>query len=272
VNFSPSSILARLFVLGVAAFFLGTYVWGQQAAPATASSTPAAAPATTSTSGTEIPGQPGHEGMSEVVSILKASGDTGIVQVGVSLFGGAFVVGALLKLRRSRVAPYGLSTRARELWRNGDFAALEALKESEPSTLARAISFIAAHRHQPVADISAAVGDRVSCEIANFNQLAYPLGVIATIQPLLGLFGMILGMINAFAMVALAGALGNPAQLAGGISQSLATTALGIAFAILFLAAYHFFRSLTNFYGVVVTEEVNNLLSDWLMKERIHAH
>jgi biopolymer transport protein ExbB len=215
-------------------------------------------------SSTQVHGSP----MSGVVSLIKAAGTTGLVQIAVSIFGGGFAVSCLLRLRRINVAPRGLSFQARELWQSGDFETLEKLKDAQPSTLARAISFIAKHRHERVADISAAVGDRVSCEIANFNQLAYPLGVIATLQPLFGLLGMILGMINAFAMVALAGALGNPAQLAGGISEALATTALGIAFAIPFLAGYHFFRSRANYYGVILTEEVNNLLSDWLMVQK----
>ncbi|MGB8353936.1 MAG: MotA/TolQ/ExbB proton channel family protein [Chthoniobacteraceae bacterium] len=203
---------------------------------------------------------------SRVIAIFRASGPTGIIQSAVSLFGGAFAVGCFLRLQRKNVAPAGLASRARLLWKEGKFADLEKLRENEPSTLARAISFIAKHRKHTVADISAAVGDRVSCEIASFNQLAYPLGVVAVLQPLLGLLGMILGMINAFALVALAGALGNPAQLAGGISEALSTTALGIAFAIPFLAAYHYFRSRTNAYGVIVSEEVNNLLSEWLMQ------
>jgi biopolymer transport protein ExbB len=205
-------------------------------------------------------------GMSQVLVLFRAAGTTGLVQIAVSLFGGACAVGCVLRLRRKNVVPVGLSARARELWTAGDFAALEALRDKEPSTLARAISFIAKHRHHTVGDISAAVGDRVSTEIAGFNQLAYPLGVIATLQPLLGLLGMILGMINAFSMVALAGVLGNAAQLAGGISESLSTTALGIAFALPFLAMYHYFRSRTNGYGVQVSEEVNNLISDWLMQ------
>jgi biopolymer transport protein ExbB len=200
------------------------------------------------------------------LSTFKSAGITGLIQTAVSVFGGGFVVSCLLKLRRRNLAPPGLADRARALWQAGDVKGLEDLKTQEPSTLARAISFIVKHRHQPVADISASVGDRVSCEMASFGQLAYPLGVIATLQPLLGLLGMILGMINSFALVALAGALGNPAQLAGGISEALATTALGIAFAIPFLAAYHYFRSRINIYSVVVTEEVNNLLSDWLMQ------
>jgi biopolymer transport protein ExbB len=184
------------------------------------------------------------------LSTFKSAGITGLIQTAVSVFGGGFVVSCLLKLRRKNLAPPGLADRARALWQAGDVKGLEDLKTQEPS---------------PVADISASVGDRVSCEMASFGQLAYPLGVIATLQPLMGLLGMILGMINSFALVALAGALGNPAQLAGGISEALATTALGIAFAIPFLAAYHYFRSRINIYSVVVTEEVNNLLSDWLM-------
>ncbi len=205
-------------------------------------------------------------GVSQVFVLFRAAGTTGLVQVAVSLFGGACAVGCLLRLRRKNIVPAGLSARARKLWAAGDFAALEELRDKEPSTLARAISFIAKHRHHTVGDISAAVGDRVSTEIAGFNQLAYPLGVIATLQPLLGLLGMILGMINAFSLVALAGVLGNAAQLAGGISEALSTTALGIAFALPFLAAYHYFRSRTNGYGVLVSEEVNELLSDWLMQ------
>jgi biopolymer transport protein ExbB len=256
---SLSSWLARLTALTLLIFIFVSITHAQQAPP------PAAPPAS-ATDAAKSPPPPVSGG--GVVSLVKAAGTTGLVQIAVSIFGGAFGVSCLLRLRRKNVAPAGLSARARELWASGNFDALEQLKDQEPSTLARAISFIAKHRHQQVADISAAVGDRVSCEIANFNQLAYPLGVVATLQPLFGLLGMILGMINAFAMVALAGALGNPAQLAGGISEALATTALGIAFAIPFLAGYHFFRSRSNYYGVVVTEEVNNLLSDWLMVQK----
>ncbi len=229
------------------------YVHAQQAAQV-AVATPAVA------------AQPQGFAGSQVLTLFRAAGTTGIIQTAVSLFGGAFMVACFMKIRRKNIAPAGLVTRARQLWAQGDFAAVEALKDQEPSTLSRAISFLASHRHHSVADISSAVGDRVSTEIAAFNQLSYPMGVVATVQPLLGLLGMILGMINAFSMVALAGVLGNAGQLAGGISEALSTTALGIAFAIPFLAAYHFFRSRANGYGVLVAEEVNNLISDWLMR------
>jgi len=58
------------------------------------------------------------------------------------------------------------------------------------------------------------------------------LDLIATITPLLGLLGTVLGMIAAFQALQEAGARADPATLAGGIWQALLTTAAGMAVAI----------------------------------------
>ena len=58
------------------------------------------------------------------------------------------------------------------------------------------------------------------------------LEVIATLSPLLGLLGTVLGMIQAFQQLAIAGSQVDPALLSGGIWQALLTTALGLAVAI----------------------------------------
>ena len=57
------------------------------------------------------------------------------------------------------------------------------------------------------------------------------LGTIATISPLLGLLGTVIGMIKVFTAITSAG-VGNPAVLAGGISEALITTAAGLSVAI----------------------------------------
>ncbi|KKM70936.1 hypothetical protein LCGC14_1435700 [marine sediment metagenome] len=67
------------------------------------------------------------------------------------------------------------------------------------------------------------------------NQLrAYlrPLEVIATLSPLLGLLGTVLGMIVAFQQMEAAGNQVDPSVLSGGIWQALLTTAVGLAVAI----------------------------------------
>lgn len=67
------------------------------------------------------------------------------------------------------------------------------------------------------------------------------LGIIATITPLLGLLGTVLGMIEIFSQLMQSG-IGQPEQLAGGISEALLTTALGLGIAIPCLMAYHIFQ------------------------------
>jgi biopolymer transport protein ExbB len=59
-----------------------------------------------------------------------------------------------------------------------------------------------------------------------------PLEVISTLAPLLGLFGTVLGMIDAFQQLEAAGNQVNPAILSGGIWEALLTTAVGLAVAI----------------------------------------
>ncbi|MCL1628839.1 MotA/TolQ/ExbB proton channel family protein [Roseibaca sp. V10] len=58
------------------------------------------------------------------------------------------------------------------------------------------------------------------------------LELIATIAPLIGLLGTVLGMIEAFQALQAAGNRADPAALAGGIWQALLTTAAGMAVAI----------------------------------------
>jgi biopolymer transport protein ExbB len=55
--------------------------------------------------------------------------------------------------------------------------------------------------------------------------------IIAVVAPLLGLLGTVTGMIQTFQAITLYGA-GDPQTMAGGISQALVTTVLGLVVAI----------------------------------------
>jgi biopolymer transport protein ExbB len=198
---------------------------------------------------------------------LKHGGMTGVVQLGLSIFGAGFVFERMFRLRRKFLLPDGLAARAKQLWSEGKFTQLERIGETNPSTLARTISFIAKNRTSPMVEVSEICGELVSRELSGHYQRAYPLGIVATLAPLLGLLGMILGMIETFETVAFAGALGDPSQLASGISEALVTTGLGLAIAIPFLALYHVFKHRTAGFGAELEEEVTSLLSQWLMKK-----
>ena len=83
----------------------------------------------------------------------------------------------------------------------------------------------------------------ISIEIRNLEYYLGGLEVVASISPLLGLFGTVLGMIKAFLNLEKAGSQIDPALLAGGIWEALLTTAFGLAIAIPALAAYHLFEN-----------------------------
>jgi len=73
------------------------------------------------------------------------------------------------------------------------------------------------------------------------------LATIATVAPLLGLFGTVVGMIEIFgSQGAINGATGSPQQLAHGISVALYNTAFGLLIAIPALAAWRGLRALAN--------------------------
>ena len=82
-----------------------------------------------------------------------------------------------------------------------------------------------------------------SIQIRNLENYLGGLEVIASISPLLGLFGTVLGMIKAFLNLEKAGSQIDPALLAGGIWEALLTTAFGLAIAIPALTAYHLFEN-----------------------------
>jgi len=74
--------------------------------------------------------------------------------------------------------------------------------------------------------------------IARLKAWLRPLELIASLSPLLGLLGTVLGMIEAFQRLEGAGNQVDPALLSGGIWQALLTTAVGLVVAIPALLAH----------------------------------
>ena len=87
------------------------------------------------------------------------------------------------------------------------------------------------------------------------------LEVIAMLAPLLGLFGTVLGMIEAFRAMESAGAQVNPAILSGGIWQALLTTAVGLAVAIPVSIAHSWFERKLEVQAASLQNDVDVLTS-----------
>ena len=85
------------------------------------------------------------------------------------------------------------------------------------------------------------------------------LGTIAAITPLLGLLGTVIGMVKVFTAITTHG-VGNPAVLAGGISEALLTTAAGLSIAIPALMGYRYLRGRVDSLVVQMEKEAMKLV------------
>jgi len=101
------------------------------------------------------------------------------------------------------------------------------------------------------------VGRHLIFELESFLNF---LGSIATIAPLLGLFGTVMGMIKMFCALTLESGAVNVQGLAGGISQALLTTAFGLGVAIPSVLFHRFFHNRIDGLAIHIEKEALKLI------------
>ncbi len=194
---------------------------------------------------------------------VKESGKTGFALLLISIVGFSCAFERLFNLRKGNIVPAGIASKSNVLWNEKKYDAIINLVDDTPSTLSRIIKLMVEHKGGSHADVSNLAGDVASRELRVHMQRAYPLAIVATVSPLLGLFGTVYGMIGAFESVALAGKMGDPSVMASDISFALITTALGLVIAVPALICFHFFRIRTTILGLALEEQVNHLIIRW---------
>jgi biopolymer transport protein ExbB len=194
-----------------------------------------------------------------------------VVILALSILFVAVTLERLMHFRASLIAPEGLIERVKPLWAAHDFVRLQQLLEREDSTLSRVISYMVTHRQQGFAIVGSGAGDMASIELRQHQQKAYALAIVATVAPIVGLLGTVLGMIDAFHVIAYADGMGNPALLAGGISKALVNTAGGLSVALPALGMHHFFKNRMAFLGLSLEQKINALIHEWFLPAPVPA-
>lgn len=138
-----------------------------------------------------------------------------------------------------------------------DAVTLKHLKESSPLGAILAAGLMNRSFGRDVMKESIAeTGRQVTHKLERFLNT---LGTIATITPLLGLLGTVVGMIKVFAAIVSYG-VGDPSVLAGGISEALITTAAGLSVAIPCVIFHRYFDGLVDAYVLNMEEESLKLI------------
>jgi biopolymer transport protein ExbB len=173
-----------------------------------------------------------------VLEIILSGGWLMIPIIGCSAIAMAIILERFWTLRSKAVIPpdLGEQVRAWALSRKLDEIHVQALAENSP--LGRILAAALRNRSRSREIIKESVEDTGRHVLHDLERYLNSLGTIAGISPLMGLLGTVIGMIKVFSSILIHG-VGDAAQLAGGISQALITTAAGLTVAI---PAYFFHR------------------------------
>lgn len=186
-----------------------------------------------------------------MLAILQAAGWPIYLLLVASVIALTLIVERILYLRRARILPPNLLAEVIRVYHNGKIGpeVISNLENNSPlgRVLAAGLRNVNAPRDVMKETIEEA-GRGTAHELERFLTT---LGTIATLAPLMGLFGTIVGMIEIFGSQNAAGA--NPAQLAHGISVALYNTGFGLAIAMPSLVFYRHFRALVD--GFIVDME-----------------
>lgn len=119
-----------------------------------------------------------------------------------------------------------------------DAEGLRTLRESSPLGRILAAGLSNAHHGREV--MKESIEEAAGHVVHELERYLNTLGTIASIAPLLGLLGTVVGMIRVFAQIMVHGT-GNASALAGGISEALITTAAGLSVAIPALVMHRYY-------------------------------
>jgi len=184
------------------------------------------------------------------------------VILALSILAAAVSIERARHLRLQAIVPDGMAAEVLALWHARKFEQVGQLAQASDSTLARVIAYMVEKRHRHHAALSGACADIASRELRQHQQKAYALAVVATVAPIIGLLGTVVGMVESFHAIAYAGGMGNPALLAGGISKALVCTAAGLSVALCSLGAHHFFKHRVVSYGLRLEQAINAVLDE----------
>ena len=182
-----------------------------------------------------------------LLSIIQAAGWPIWPLIVCSVLAVSIIIERFVSLRAARVAPpelfTSILTRARAKSITSDEIAAWETGSLLGRVLCSPLRHLKAHPRCSDEELREALQGTAQEAAMRLEQYLSALGTIASVAPLLGLLGTVMGMIEIFGAQSGMGNVANPTQLAQGISMALYNTAFGLAVAIPALIFWRYFRN-----------------------------
>jgi biopolymer transport protein ExbB len=178
--------------------------------------------------------------------LVRAGGWVLIPLAVASILAVTLIVFYFFTFRESAITTPEMVTRMQPFLENEDMQGLAVYVADKPQAVARVVDQILKfiYRH-PDADgdaiqaVAQAEGTRIATQL---NQRAVYLMDLGVLAPMLGLFGTVIGILRSFGSIAAKASPMRTMLLAGGVSQALISTAIGLIVGITAMAFYSYFR------------------------------
>jgi len=199
------------------------------------------------------------------------------IMLGMSFFSMTVAIGRLIKFFRSTTATRKFAPQfSRAIQEEQLDQAIALAEKNQKSHVAKVLG-------GALSEVKPLLRDRATITAADINSAERAverqmlitlsdfkrgLGVLATVgstAPFVGLLGTTMGIVTAFNAMSAGGASGGLAGIAGGISEALITTALGLLVAIPAVWAYNYFTTKIEYLSVEMTYSSKELI-DYLIK------
>lgn len=178
-----------------------------------------------------------------VEAYILAGGTIGFVILFMSFISLALIIEHVVNIKRDKIVPPQLIDEIEGMFDNEEYQEALELCEAEPNYLTNILAAGLPRINAGFETMKAAMDEASAEESVKLQQKIGYLSLIGNISPMMGLFGTVSGMIEAFQTIARMGAAVTPSDLADGISKALVTTFLGLMVAIPTMIAYFIFRN-----------------------------
>lgn len=165
---------------------------------------------------------------------IKAGGVIGGILILLSILVVGLTIEHFMRLRSDRFVPPQLENQVARLLETDQIPTAIGMCQASKSLLGITLA-AGLERHGGtfgMFEMQSAMQEAAERAIGCMRRKLDYLSFIAAISPMLGLLGTVTGMISAFNVISLSGGTAKPSSLAGGISEALVTTCMGLIVAI----------------------------------------
>jgi biopolymer transport protein ExbB len=192
------------------------------------------------------------------------SREVGLLIIALSIFATAVIIAQLFTIRVSRLAPEDHIDRLDQLLGEHDIEGAIAYCEHEENQclLTRVLGgALKRCSRSPFGylELKNAIEELGEQEVSRLLRRTDVIGLVASIAPMLGLLGTVVGMVGAFDVISQVEGPVRPDSLAGHISEALITTVMGLIVAIPCTAIYTFLRNRIDHLVTEIGETIEEL-------------